>query len=216
MQAEAPGILAVWNNCTAGHEATYETWYREEHLPERVGVPGFRFGRRYEAVHGGPRFFTYYETDSPLVLTSPAYVARLEAPTPRTRTVMSGIFVDMVRTVCRRVASRGAMRGSQVVSVRFADPVAPEEISRMVETFAAGGALRAEGWIADEAPDRTINAEEKIRGVDAKIAAALLVETGFAVEAEALQRQLSREHGGRSEIGVYRLICSLTRAELVT
>ena len=34
-------------------------------------MPGFRFGRRYEAVSGGDRrFFAFYEVESPDVLTS--------------------------------------------------------------------------------------------------------------------------------------------------
>jgi len=44
------GILAIWNDCAPEGYDHFERWYIREHLQERVGVPGFRFGRRYEAV----------------------------------------------------------------------------------------------------------------------------------------------------------------------
>ena len=46
------GILAVWNDCAPEGLAHFERWYNREHLQERVAVPGFRRGRRYEAVAG--------------------------------------------------------------------------------------------------------------------------------------------------------------------
>ena len=66
------GILAVWNNRDATIAAEYERWYVGEHLPERVGVDGFHWGRRYEAVTDTAerRFFTYYQPDDPAVLAS--------------------------------------------------------------------------------------------------------------------------------------------------
>src|SRR5262249_15604757 len=69
------GILAVFNDCTPEGYQHFERWYIREHLQERVGVPGFRFGRRYELVAGGDRrFFAFYEVESPDVLSSPAYL----------------------------------------------------------------------------------------------------------------------------------------------
>ena len=92
------GILAVWNNRDATIAAEYERWYVGEHLPERVGVDGFHWGRRYEAVTdtAARRFFTYYQTDDPAVLASPAYRARLAAPSPWTGRIMAH-WRDMVR-----------------------------------------------------------------------------------------------------------------------
>jgi hypothetical protein len=72
------GILAVFNDCTPEGYEHFERWYIREHLQERVGIKGFRFGRRYELVSGGDRrFFAFYEVESPDVLSSPAYLERL-------------------------------------------------------------------------------------------------------------------------------------------
>ena len=60
------GILAIWNDCAPEGYDHFERWYIREHLQERVGVPGFRFGRRYETVSGADRrFFAFYEVESP-------------------------------------------------------------------------------------------------------------------------------------------------------
>ena len=65
------GILAVFNDCAPEGFEHFERWYIREHLQERVGVPGFRFGRRYELVSGGDRrFFAFYEVETPAVLAS--------------------------------------------------------------------------------------------------------------------------------------------------
>jgi len=40
-------------------------------------------------------------------MKSPAYLARLDQPTSMTRTVMSEIFKDMIRTVCHRMFRLG-------------------------------------------------------------------------------------------------------------
>ena len=103
---ERRGILSIWNDMDAEHEDFYERWYMTEHFPERLGVPGFRRGRRYEAVEADRRYFTFYELDSPDVLFSNAYLARLAAPTAWTQRIMT-VWKDMVRTVCERVERAG-------------------------------------------------------------------------------------------------------------
>ena len=116
-----PGILAIFNNVASGRETEFEEWFQHEHLAERLAVPGFLLGRRHEAVSGLPRYFNFYVTQSIEILKSAAYLGRLNDPTPMTRTVMSEIFKDMIRTVCHRTFRLGSMRGTAVVTVRFAE-----------------------------------------------------------------------------------------------
>jgi len=128
-----PGILAIWNDVTLGREADFDTWFQGEHLVERLVVPGFRFGRRHEAVSGAPRFFVFYVTDGPEVLTSKPYLERLDNPTPMTRMIMSEVFENMNRTLCRRVARRGDFRGSHAVTVRFNEAVDEAALTRRMD-----------------------------------------------------------------------------------
>lgn len=116
-----PGILAIWNNVAPGREADFETWFQGEHLQERLGVPGFIYGRRHQAISGGSAFFNFYLVESPAVLTSKPYLERLDNPTPMTRMIMTEVFRDMNRTLCHRAVRRGDFRGAYAVTVRWFD-----------------------------------------------------------------------------------------------
>ena len=105
------GILAIWHDVDAAIGDDYERWYFQEHLPERVGVPGFLAGRRYEAVEGAPRFLTYYEGKGPDTFVSKPYLDRLNDPTPWSTSVLRH-FRDTNRTICRRTWEAGEIRGA--------------------------------------------------------------------------------------------------------
>ena len=79
------GLLMVWADVPADKEAEFNRWYNEEHLAERLAVPGFLAGARYEAVKGGPKHLAVYELESPAVLVSAAYKRVQQNPTPWTK-----------------------------------------------------------------------------------------------------------------------------------
>src|SRR5262245_12425719 len=56
------GILAIFNNVAPDRKAQFEEWFQHEHLQERLGLPGFLLGRRYEALKGTPEYFNFYVT----------------------------------------------------------------------------------------------------------------------------------------------------------
>jgi hypothetical protein len=211
------GILAVWNECAPGEEAEYERWYIGEHLPERLSVPGFCKGWRYEALSGSPKYFTYYETDTSGVLASPAYMARLENPTPWTRRIMKGTFLSASRTVCDRTEVFGDMAGGHVVSVRWegrAEPSAAKQLAQDLSTIV--GVTKTQVWTSSLA--QTPPTEEvRVRGgSDALIGGALIVDCVRAADAQAVSARLAR--GGDLKTlnlsqapagGVYTFLCLL-------
>ena len=79
------GLLMVWAEVPADKEPEFNRWYNEEHVAERLAVPGFLNAARYEAVKGGPKHLAVYELESPAVLDSPAYKQVLANPTPWTK-----------------------------------------------------------------------------------------------------------------------------------
>jgi hypothetical protein len=205
----SPGILAIFNNVAPGREAEFEAWFQHEHLAERIAVPGFLIGRRHEAISAQPRYFNFYITQSVEVLKSSAYLGRLDAPTPMTRTVMSEIFKDMIRTVCRRTFRLGAMRGTGVVTVRFGERPAETALQAAIETLMQDKAVACgEIWQAADALEFPVSMEERLRGGDRKIEACLLVETLRVPDAETIAVALANEFP-RTEIGVYRLLCEI-------
>src|SRR6186713_2598772 len=91
------GLLVAWTDVLPEAEQAFNRWYTLEHVPERIGIPGFLRGRRYVAgQRERHRYFTLYETRTIDVLRSPAYVARLNEPSPGTRAMMPS-FRNMMR-----------------------------------------------------------------------------------------------------------------------
>jgi hypothetical protein len=75
----------VWADVPSDKEKEFNRWYNEEHLAERLAVPGFLSAARYEAVKGGPRHLAVYELENPAVLESEAYRRVQAQPTDWTK-----------------------------------------------------------------------------------------------------------------------------------
>ena len=209
MTVTRPGILAIFNNVAPGREADFEKWFQHEHLQERLGVPGFLLGRRHEAVAGEPRYFNFYVTRSVDVLSSPDYRTRLNNPTPMTRMVMTGIFKDMIRTVCHQSLRLGNMRGAVVVAARFSERPDEEALQAELENLMEDKAVACgEVWSAATPGDLPLSEEERLRGGDRRIEGCLMVETLRVQDAERIAAALSTRFPGAT-VGVYRLLCEI-------
>ena len=206
----ARGILAIFNDVAPGREADFETWFQGEHLEERLAVPGFLYGRRHEAIAASSAFFNFYVVESPAVLTSAAYLARLDDPTPMTKRVMSGVFANMNRTVCTRVARCGAFRGAYVVAARYigAGPDVAGLTSRLDALVKEPAVASGEIWQAVDPAGMPVAEEERLRGGDKKIKGALVVDTLRQADAEKLAERLARELTG-ADVGLYRVLCTI-------
>jgi hypothetical protein len=208
------GILAIFNDCRTGREAEFEAWFQGEHLIERLAVPGFLFGRRHKAISGAPGYFNFYLVETPEVLTSKFYLERLDNPTPMTRTIMSEVFVNMNRTVCRRVARRGACRGAFAVTARFDQTPDETALAGVLEKLSADTAVAGgETWMALDAAGMPVSMEEKLRGGDKKIAGALMIDTLYEQGALAVGAQLAKQFP-QADIGIFRVLCQIGRGDL--
>src|SRR5512137_477629 len=98
--------------------AEHDDWHTLEHLPERLSIPGFVRGTRWTAADGGPRYFVMYEVETLDVLGSPAYLERLNNPTPWTSRMMPH-YRGMTRGLCRVTGSFGCGLGHAALLVRF-------------------------------------------------------------------------------------------------
>jgi hypothetical protein len=207
------GILAIWNDCRAGHEAELDAWFQGEHLLERLAVPGFLYGRRHAAISGRSGYFNFYLTQSPDVLSSKPYLDRLDHPTPMTRRIMSDVFFNVSRTLCRRALRRGPFRGAYAVTVRFDEVPDETALARRLDALTAEGAAAGEIWTAVDPSGQPVSMEETLRGGDRKIKAALMIDTLHQTDAEKLGVGLEREFPG-AEVGVFRVLCQLGRGDL--
>ena len=209
-----PGILAIFNDARAGREVELDAWFQGEHLIERLGVPGFVFGRRHRAISGSCGFFNFYLVESPAVLTSKPYLERLDHPTPLTKKIMSDVFLNMNRTICRRTVRRGQFRGAYAVTARFNEEADEAALKVVLENLTqdkkiAGGEI----WIATDPAGQPVSMEEKLRGGDKKINACLMIDTLYQDDAEAVGARLAREFG-KADIGVFQVLCMIGRGDL--
>ncbi|MEV1294918.1 hypothetical protein [Pseudonocardia sp. NPDC049635] len=116
------GALINWIDVPADVEAEFDHWYTFQHLPERVGTPGFARGRRFVAENGSDpgagRFLALYETDDVDVLDSAPYLERLNAPTDWTRKI-SATFTFAQRAACSLALSAGQGSAAHVLTAQL-------------------------------------------------------------------------------------------------
>jgi hypothetical protein len=224
MSDVATGMLVVWTNVAPAGEADFDAWYTREHVADRVGVPGFRNGARYEAVRGDPRFLAVYETDTVAVLSSAVYRERLDHPTPWTQRVMPN-FRDTVRATCRVVANAGEGIGGMQRTCRI-DPIPGQ--ADALRTALTGDVPRRLGKLTGIVRVRVVEAvppaataqtaETAMRGTDRGITFAVLIDgqNVAALEAAgtAVDSALQTNKGivaGVPVVGDYRLMFYLGR-----
>jgi hypothetical protein len=128
MSLSGSGVIAIWNDITDEGRANFYEWHDREHIPERVGIPGFLRGRRYIALSGTPEYFTLYEVLNKSVLTGADYLTRLNSPTEwTTRSVQH--FRNTARSLCDVEMTLGAGSGGFIGTVRFdCDPAKDQGI----------------------------------------------------------------------------------------
>ena len=69
-------LLMVWVEVPADIEDEFNRWYNEEHIGERLSIPGFLSAARYESDSpGAPKHLAMYEVENIDVMTSDAYLS---------------------------------------------------------------------------------------------------------------------------------------------
>jgi hypothetical protein len=213
--------LAFWNDIGEGGDKDFLAWHVSEHIPERVGLPGFLRGRRYVAVDAIPRYFNFYETDGLDVLESAVYRERLNNPTPWTSKVVS-TFVDTSRTLCKVAYSRGRGVGAWMQTIRIAFPQERDscmhQIGAMLDALPDSTPLVGVHLLDGDRRSLVPTKELELRGrPDAQIDGVILIEaadedTIAALSASALSDTALAEAGIGSPIrGTYQLQYSLDK-----
>jgi hypothetical protein len=119
MALRGRAFLAIWHDVAAAGEAEFNAWHTRQHMPERVGVPGFLAGRRYADLSGShQRYFTLYEGATLETFSSDGYRARLNNPTAWSIRSQPH-FRNLTRAACVVVASLGRGFGGVLATLRF-------------------------------------------------------------------------------------------------
>ncbi len=101
--------LVVWGGVTStqADEDALNDWWTNEHLPERLSIPGFLRARRYACRDDSTKsteYMTFYEVSKLDVLTSEPYMEKLNNPTPGTKQHLPTL-ATMNRAACQLVHS---------------------------------------------------------------------------------------------------------------
>lgn len=211
MDRRAEGSLAIWHDLPADDPSDMLAWYNREHHRERLDVPGFLAARRYHALDGAPRVFIRYQTTAPAVLSSPAYRARLDDPTPWSL-ANQGRVKNMCRIVCRTARRSGRAEGGFVATLRFpsADVESVLAWARLRSALEADPRLlAAELLVADAHLSALPSREAALRGGDATVGAAVLVHASDPAGLEDLAGALDGLPEG-VVLGRYGLAFALT------
>jgi hypothetical protein len=220
------GMMVFWHDFE-GDETDFLHWHSYEHMPERVGIAGFRRGKRFAAVAGAPKYLTYYETESVDTLTSEAYLARLNDPTPWTKRNLAG-FRNSNRTLCAIVASFGHGQGAAMLTIRLSPEAGKESnLARWLtdkifpNLVSQPGFMGAHVLRGDEAASRTETDEKALRDTEDEVADwALMIEAItpaalVALRDRALSDSALADHGGRNIVaGIYLLQCNVAEFDL--
>lgn len=193
----------MWWDIAPAVRAEFEDWHSHEHFPERLGIPGFLRGSRWASAGGGERFFVMYELESYETLTSPAYVDRLNNPSPWS----SKLFPhhrNMVRSQCRVIESHGSCIAGLMLTVRLS-PSAQQSAGtqRALRAILPRTSLRpgltGGHFLKTETPLMPLTTEQKIRGGRDVSADWIVLVSGY--DAEVLEK-LAQGELAASSLGV--------------
>jgi hypothetical protein len=206
------GFLAIWSDVQPSTLTDYRHWLTREHTTERVTTKGFLACRVFRAVRADiERFFILYELETPEVLDGPAYLARLNAPTPWSQRIMPqlGNFVRGGGVVTAR-AGRG--EGSTIVALRIER--LPEAPKRLADDIAAlDGIAAVQIGATDLARTSVPTVEKGMRQQEGVFAGVVLIE---ALDEKSLRSALRKAaemapdvFGGVGDPQIYQSIFAL-------
>ena len=221
------GAITTWNDVRPDGREVFYGWHEEEHIAERVGIPGFLRGRRYRRIEAEIEWFTLYETTTSDVLTSAAYQERLNNPTERTR-YSAPFSINMTRGLTTVVASRGDPDGGCLLAVGLTVDDAAVAATRAAlgqalvdELGAITGICAAHLTESDRAASRVQTAEKKLRDRPSLVPdAVLLVESSRVAPLAAARRAIEARLAGLDGVaqlrpfGTYGLEFQLLRRPL--
>jgi hypothetical protein len=170
------GYLAIWSDLTPEDNTDWAHWITREHAAERLGVEGFLECRIFRALDtNANRYFILYWLERPEVVGSPDYLARLNAPTPWSQSIMPRLQ-NFARAGGRVVASNGIGQGGIVVALplRAMPEWRPDDVCQKLTDM---DRIVATHVLATDLSQTAIQTREKsLRGEDKSFAGLLLIE----------------------------------------
>lgn len=162
--------------------AEHDHWHTQEHMPERLSIPGFLRGTRWIAEAASPRYLVIYEVRDVGVLTGTDYLQRLNDPSPWTTKTMTQVR-GMRRGLCRVEGSVGLGLGHALLQIHCPPMQGRTQALRdwLLADALPGLAAKpgfASAHVLESATAAPMTDEQRIRGKDAGVDMVLIV-TGY-------------------------------------
>lgn len=226
MAMPGTGCFVAIHDLKSGREADYENWHTHEHMIERLAIPGFLRGLRYRLLGGAHGLCTIYQVESLATLTSPAYLQRLNSPTPWT-TQSVPLVVDMQKTFCTVASSHGHGVGGYLGIAQLGPRAGEAERLRgwlsgelLPELAIQAGLCGAHLLIGDEAASQIKAKERELRDEPAKVADWIVLIEGYdssnvqqALSTMSEQKAIAANGGEASADSLYSLDFALDERE---
>lgn len=155
-----PGILFVWTSADPEHELDFNRWYDREHVEERVRIPGFVSGTRYQSVRGPRKYLGLYRTVSLDAFRTPDYFKAFGQQTPWSVANLERMR-DPMRRVCAIEAETGLGTGAWLAVLRLGAGAIGQDGAAVAKVAALGRALlQIDGVLSS----RLLTPDEKLSG----------------------------------------------------
>ena len=192
------GMVVIWNDIKEEMRDEFVQWHSIEHLPERVSIPGFISGQRWYGEHASPQYLTTYVTQNTEVLTSDAYIQRLNNPTPWTLKTVAA-FCNTCRAAGEVIWEYGSKKGygGHILAIRITEledlTILTEHLNSLANNPMLGftGLLRARIVLTTPTASQLPTAERAVRTGDQNEPHMVLLLESFSGE-DALRHAFSK------------------------
>jgi len=184
MPIPGEAAVAMWWDIASDHRTEFEDWHSHEHFPERMAIPGFRRATRWASASGGEGYFVMYELEHYETLSSPAYLARLNDPTPWSVKMMPR-HSNMVRSQCRVLESHGGGVAAALLTIRLSpapgrdDSLRSDLRQRLQSLPGRAGVTGAHLLQTRTPPTAESTTQQKIRGGADRVADWVVLAGGY-------------------------------------
>jgi hypothetical protein len=183
-------MVVIWNDIKEEMRDEFVQWHSTEHLPERVSIPGFISGQRWYGEHASPQYLTTYVTQNTGVLTSDAYIQRLNDPTPWTLKTVAA-FRHTCRAAGEVIWEHGSKKGygGHILAIRITEledlTILTEHLNSLANNPMLGfaGLLRARMVLTAPKASQLPTAERAVRTGDQNEPHMVLLLESFSGEA---------------------------------
>jgi hypothetical protein len=213
-------LLAIRSDIASSVEPEYLEWLTKEHTIERVSIDGFVSARIFRAKYPDfGRYLILYELADTTVIDSPAYLERLNNPTPWSTRMMPHLG-NFIRGGGQIMTTAGVGCGTTLVPIMRQNELSADENQAVEKISKAPGVVAIRVLQTD--PKRTTAAsnERELRSGDQSFETLLMIETLDEGAAKRVIQQLppkllelSQWESGSHELPAYSQLFYLSKPD---